>query len=322
MNSANATRDMPGATTTNSAPPQGEARIRGESSYDRVTSFLMATVLGAILVVGWLALVYVSNQAFASRVTPPLQIVDIGGGGGGSPEGTAGSMEKIEVAGAEATSFASNNTEDAGDFEEPSLQQAPGAMLDAISEAGESMAEVDIGAVMPSGGPVASGRKSSKLGTGGPGLGFGPGDGGISREQRWSIVFNPGQPAEEYARQLDALKVELAVVTPNNQLLYVAKFSSAQPTKRYGSGQKDNRLYFLWQGAGRKASDVELLKRAGVEVGENVLQFYPPAVEERLARLEVSYRGRQPSEIRVTRFQVVPSGTGYDFKVIAQEALR
>ena len=46
------------------------------------------------------------------------------------------------------------------------------------------------------------------------------------------------------------------------------------------------------------------------------------AGEERLARLEMSYRGRQPSEIRVTRFQVVPSGTGYDFKVIAQEGLR
>jgi hypothetical protein len=311
-----------GRPETEDPASAAEAKVRGESSYDRVTSFLMATVLGAILVVGWLALVYVSNQAFASRVTPPLEIIDIGGGGGGSPDGTAGSIEKIEVAGAEASAFASNNTEEAGDFEEPSLQQTPGAMLDAISEASESMAEVDIGAVMPSGGPVASGRRSSKLGTGGPGLGFGPGDGGVSREQRWSIVFNQGQPAEEYARQLDALKVELAVVTPNNQLLYVSNFSSPQPTKRYGSGQKDNRLYFLWQGAGRKASDVELLRRAGVEVGENVLQFYPPGVEERLARLEISYRGRQPSEIRVTRFQVVPAANGYDFKVIAQEALR
>lgn len=300
-----------------------EPRIRGESSYDRVTSFLMASVLGAILVVGWLALVYMSNQAFASRVTPPLQIIDVGGGGGGSPEGTAGSIEKIEVAGAEATAFASNNPEEAGDFEEPSLQQTPAALLDAITDASESMAEVDVGAVMPSGGPVASGRKSSKLGTGGPGLGFGPGDGGVSREQRWTIIFNPGQSIDEYARQLDALKVELAVVVPqSNQLVYVSNFSSATPTKRYGSGQKDNRLYFLWQGSGRKASDIALLRKAGVEVGENVFQFYPPGVEERLARLEVSYRGRQPGEIRVTRFQVIPAGNSYDFKVIAQEALR
>ena len=36
-------------------------------------------------------------------------------------------------------------------------QQTPAAMLDAVSEAGQSLAEVDIGADMPSGGPVASG---------------------------------------------------------------------------------------------------------------------------------------------------------------------
>ena len=67
--------------------------MRGESRYDKVTSFLMAVVLGAMLVVGWLALVYVSNQAYASRVTAPLQIIEVGGGGG-SPDGTAGSTEK------------------------------------------------------------------------------------------------------------------------------------------------------------------------------------------------------------------------------------
>ncbi len=196
-------------------------------------------------------------------------------------------------------------------------------MIDAISEAGESMAEVDIGAVMPSGGAVASGKRSSKLGTGGPGLGYGPGDGGVSREQRWSIIFTKGQSPDEYARQLDALKVELAVVNGPNQLVYVSNFSSPQPTKRYGTGQKDNRLYFLWQGAGRKQSDLDLLAKAGVPVGENVvLQFYPTEAENRLFQLERRYRGREPGEIRMTRFQVVPSGNSYDFKVIAQEALR
>ena len=158
-----------------------------------------------------------------------------------------------------------------------------------------------------SGGAVASGRRASKLGTGGPGLGFGPGDGGVAREQRWSIVYNPGQTPEEYARQLDALGVELAVISGTNQLTYVSHFSSPTPTKRFGSGQGDDRLYFLWQGRGRKASDVALLKKAGIDVGEGVvIQFYPKAVEATLAQLEVRYRGRQPAEIRVTRFSVVP----------------
>ncbi len=151
---------------------------------------------------------------------------------------------------------------------------------------------------------------------------MGPGDGGFAPEQRWSIIFKTGDSIEEYARQLDALHVELAVVIPPNQLVYVSNFSSPEPTKRYGTGRSDRRLYFLWQGGGRKASDVALLKRAGVEVGDTVIQFYPADVEEKLRQKEVRYRGRQPSEIRITRFQVVPTDNGYDFKVIAQEALR
>lgn len=300
-----------------------ESRILGESIYDRLTSFLIAVVLGALLIVGLMGLIYLTNQAYASRVTSPLQIIEVSGGGGGSPDGTPGSTEKIDVPGADAAPLASNNEEEAGDFEEPSVQATPGAMLDAAAEAGSGLAEVDLGPVMPSGGPVASGRRASKLGTGGPGLGFGPGDGGVAREQRWSIVYTPGQSPDEYARELDALGVELAVVAGPDQLVYLSNLSNPQPTRRVGSGRSDGRLYFLWQGRGRKTEDLALLKKAGIEVGEGVvLQFYPKAVEEQLAQLEVRYRGRQPGEIRVTRFSVVPKGNSYGFQVIAQETLR
>ncbi|WP_250846655.1 hypothetical protein [Aquisphaera insulae] len=310
-----------GPSTADGSPPA--PLVLGESLYDRVTSFLMAVIAGAAMVVGLLGIVYIANQAYASRVTAPLEIIEVSGGGGGSPDGTPGSTEKIDVPGADAAPFASNNEEEAGDFEEPSVQTTPGAMLDAVAEASSGLAEVDLGAVMPNGGAVATGRRASKLGTGGPGLGFGPGDGGVAREQRWSIVYNPGQTPDEYARQLDALKVELAVVSGPDQLTYVSNFSSPQPTKRIGNGRNDGRLYFLWQGRGRKASDITLLRKAGIEVGEGVvLQFYPRNVEEQLAQLEVRYRGRQPGEIRVTRFSVVARGDGYGFQVIAQETLR
>jgi hypothetical protein len=304
------------------AEPELELKVLGESKYDQITSMLMAVLAGVVLVVAWLGLVYVSTQAFASRVSAPLQIIDVFGGGGGSPDGTPGSTEKVDV-GADAAAMASNNEEAAGDFEEPSVQQTPGAMLDVAVEAGQSLAEVDLGAVMPSGGQVASGKRASKLGTGGPGLGFGPGDGGVPAEQRWSIIYKPGQTADEYARQLDSLGVEMAVVVPPDQLMYISNFSSPTPTKRQGAGRGDHRLYFLWQGRGRKESDITLLKKALVEVGDSVVfQFYPQAAERRLAELEVRFKGRQPGEIRVTRFTVVPSGNGYDFQVAAQEALR
>jgi hypothetical protein len=318
-------------TSSTSNPLNGPAskrsasgpKLHGESIYDRVTSFLMAVVLASFLIVGLLGLIYLTNQAFASRVTAPLQIVEVSGGGGGSPEGTPGSTEKVDVPGADAAALASNNEEESGDFEEPAVQATPGAMLDAAAEAGSGLAEVDLGAVMPGSGPVASGKRASKIGTGGPGLGFGPGDGGVAREQRWSIIYNSQQSPEDYARQLDALGVELAAVTGPDQLVFVSNFSGSEPTKRYGSGRGDDRLYFLWQGRGRKQSDIALLRKAGVEVGEGVvLQFYPKGVEDQLAQLEVRYRGRQPGEIRVTRFSVVPKGEGYGFQVMAQETLR
>ena len=307
-----------------SASTKFESRVLGESIYDRVTSFLIAVVLGALMIVGLMGLIYLTNQAYASRVTAPLQIIEVSGGGGGSPEGTPGSTEKIDVPGADAAALASNNEEEAGDFEEPAVQATPGAMLDAVAEAGSGLAEVDLGPVMPSGGAVASGKRASKLGTGGPGLGFGPGDGGVAREQRWSIVYNTGQSPDEYARQLDALGVELAVVAGPDQLIYLSNLSSAAAhaveldraaaTAASTSSGRDGDA---------KREDLALLRKAGIEVGEGVvLQFYPKGVEDQLAQLEVRYRGRQPGEIRVTRFSVVPKGDGYGFQVIAQETLR
>jgi hypothetical protein len=308
-------------TPTPGADPTGP-RVRGESLYDRVTSLLMAVVLGALIVVGWLALIYATNQAYASRVTAPLEIIEVYGGGGGSPEGTPGSTEAIDVPGAAAEEAASNNEAEAADFEEPSIEQTPTATIDAVAEASGEVAALDLAPAMDRGGPVAGGKRASKLGTGGPGFGFGPGDGGVRREDRWSIVTNPGQTLEEYARQLDALGVELATIS-NGQMVYASHFSGPNPTRRTGTGQGDDRLYFLWQGQGRKASDVALLAKAGIDVGEGVIfQFYPRGVEDTLAQLEVRYRGRQPSEIRVTRFSVVAQGDGYGFAVLDQQTLR
>ena len=323
MSQMSARPATPADKDKNAAEPEIEAKVLGESKYDQITSMLMAVLCGVVLVVAWLGLIYISTQAYAARVSAPLQIIEVFGGGGGSPDGTPGSTEKIDIAGADASAMASNNEEAAGDFEEPSVQQTPGAMLDVAVEAGQSLAEVDLGAVMPSGGQVASGKRASKIGTGGPGLGFGPGDGGVPAEQRWSIVYPPGQPESEYARQLDALGVEMAVIVPPDQLVYVSNFSSPTPTKRQGAGRGDHRLYFLWQGRGRKESDIGLLRKAGIEVGESVVfQFYPQEAERRLSELEVKYKGRQPAEIRVTRFTVVPSGSGFDFQVAAQDPLR
>lgn len=316
---------MSAATLGPQAPTTAEAPaplVRGESDFDRVSSLLLAVILGAALIFGWLALVYATNQAYQRRVTAPLEIVDVSGGGGGTPEGQIGGIETVQVAGGAESDRASNNEEEAAEFEEASVQETPSAMLDTVSEAGQNLAEVDVGAVMPTGGKVATGRRASKIGNGAVGYGFGPGDGGVRKEDRWTILASPGQTAEEYARQLDALKIELAIVQ-GKQMLYMSNFSADQPVRRAGTGIGDNRLYFIWRGQGRKATDLALLSKAGIEVGEGVIfQFYPPAVEQRLAQLEVRFKGRQPGEIRRTQFRIVPASGGYDFEVVSQETLR
>ena len=236
----------------------------------------MAVVLGAILVVGWLALVYVSNQAYASRVTPPLQIIEVGGGGGGSPDGTRRLDREGRRRRRGGRGIRLEQRGEPGDFEEPSVQQAPGAMLDAVVRGRREHGR---------GGPR---RRDAQRRTGRqrqagvqarhrrarPGL--------RARRRRRLAASSAGASSsrraspEEYARQLDALGVELAVVVPPNQLLYVSNFSSPQPTKRYGTGQERPPPLLPLARSGRKASDVALLKKAGIEVGENVvLQFYP-----------------------------------------------
>ncbi len=198
--------------------------------------------------------------------------------------------------------------------------ETPPTMLDAAADVGELLADLS----QPiTGQQVASGKRASRVGAGVPGFGSGTGGGGLGPEDRWSILYNPGQTSEEYARQLDALGVELATINGPDTLVYASNFSAAKPTVRIGPSRGDERLYFAWQGRGRKASDVELLQKAGISVGEKpILQFYPKRVESTLAQLEVRYRGLQPSEIRVTRFRVVPQAGSYGFEVIDQQALR
>jgi len=305
-----------------SLPNTGTPLIRVESAHDRVTSFLMAVILGAFLVFGWLSIIAATTSAYRTRSTPPVRVIEVSGGGGGTPEGKVGSVEEINVPGGEAADKASNNEEQATEFEAPLVENRPAAMLDSVVDAGENLAEVDVSTVTPSGGKLASGKRRSKVGDGGPGFGFGPGDGGVRREDRWSILYKPGSTADEYARQLDAFKVEMAIIE-DGHLVYVSNFSDPKPTRRTGSGSDDRRLYFVWRGQGRKESDITLLSKAGLNVGEGVIfQFYPNAVEEALSQLEVKYKGRQPAEIRSTRFGVVSNGGDYEFEVLSQEALR
>lgn len=305
-----------------------EPLVRGESQVDRATAMLMSLVIGVGIIVGWLYLIYCTSQAYQAKAVAPVEIVEVSGGGGGSPEGEAGASESVDVAGGDPGDAASNaSAEDTSGYEEPAVEQTSSAVLDGMAAAAD--ADLGEGAEMSapmSGGSVASGKRASKIGTGGIGLGSGgPGDGGVTRENRWVIIYPPGQAAEEYARQLDGLGVELAAFGGSNSLQIATNFSGTpvKRTKLVSQFNQEKRLYFTWAGTTRKGNDIELLKKAKIDPGDRpILAVYPPGVEDKLAQLEQKYKGRAPAEIRQTRFSVIGSGSSWDFAVMSQTPLR
>jgi hypothetical protein len=287
---------------------------------------LMAVIIGVACAVGWVFIQFATDRAFRAREQPRIEIIEVAGGTGGSPDVDPSARATLNVAGGAPQRSASNNMEDASEFEEPQIEMTNQVVLDAFVEApADEVMDVDIAEALPNAGPVASGIRASKLGNSPIGYGFGggPGDGGVPREQRWVILYPAGQSPDEYAQQLDFFGIELAIPYGTSSLEYASGFSRGSPARRTGLAKADKRMFFLWQGGTRKAHDMTLLQRAGLQVGNKpIFQFFPAALEDQLAQAEVRFAGRQPAQIKSTRFSVVAAGNGYEFRVVAQEPLR
>ncbi len=289
------------------APPMPVMKV---TSYDRVSSFMMAVV--AALVISVLAVVSVW---YIRRPPPPSELVP---------------LEMLEVSGG----FEDGNIDDTWDLQSPDPED-PNASLEeeteevSIEEVLENVVELSDQATEQLEQVVAdsaanSGKVGSATGTGGRPLGSGPGAGGISREQRWFIRFGRDASVDEYAKQLDFFGIELGVLQPQGQLVYVSGLSGSPRKRTADSGKGENRLYMTWQSGERRATDEELLKKAGVPTTRQsvIFHFYPPKTEQQLASLEYNYKKRAAQEIRRTYFIAQKQGSGYIFNVTRQTYLR
>jgi hypothetical protein len=229
---------------------------------------------------------------------------------GAGPGGAAG------IAGRRGGRFAGC---DASEAETPSEQTEIEATLEAAVELSDAAAQqvqqqFDVGI-------QSTGKPGSAKGTGRAPLGFGPGTGGLPREQRWFVRFGDRAAVDEYARQLDFFKIELGALLPDGRLAYLSKLSTPKPQARFvQTGANEKRLYMTWQGGERRGADVELFKRAGIDITAEttVFHFYPPELESRLATLEKEYRNKNVKQIRRTYFSVDTEGAGYKLKVTRQ----
>ena len=312
------------------AKPEPEAKpyepmVHGESSYDRVSSMLMSCVIGASIIVAWLWLINYTNSAYAAKTPPPVTLIEVyGDGTSGAPDGdTKGQGDSVDNGAPAGAQAATGSSEDASSFEEPAPQATTSATLDAFAtatdapvEGGEVMAENNVG------GAVAGGRKASFKGNGikGMGTGTGNGPGGASRENRWVFEFAPGQGEDEYARMLDFFGVELATPAGSNTLAYASGFQGA-PVTHTGLTRQEARIYFSWSSPARKRFDVQLLAKAGIKADASsiIIQFFSKKFEDKIAQTEYNFKGRQPGEIRKTRFKIIGSGSSFDVQVLSQD---
>jgi hypothetical protein len=286
--------------------------VLGVTRYDNTRAFMLAVVLSLLGAVAILFLEYLSNiEPVPTDDQVALELVELPGGYEDGVFGETTDVESPEMPAEDPTV-----TEIESDVNE--TEQALENVID-LSEQATSQAprqlEMDY---------QTEGKKGSATGTGRRALGFGGGTGsGFPREMRWYVRFSNEGTMDAYARQLDFFRIQFGVLTPDGQLTYVSNFSKARPDSQVvGSGKDEKRLYFTWQGGGRKDTDIKLFAKAGVNASNGtIFHFYPPDVENKMALLERQYKNRPANEIRRTYFIVEPEGEGYKFTVTRQTYL-
>ncbi|MFO0944765.1 MAG: hypothetical protein U1D30_02280 [Planctomycetota bacterium] len=200
-------------------------------------------------------------------------------------------------------------------FDSPEVAEVMSNVLDAIAQN-----EADYLDPSRQEGQRAAGRGGSPGGTGKKGTGEGSST--LPRALRWSINYTNTQTLASYARLLDYFKIELGVARGAERIVYVSNFSRGSPIIQRG-GATEERLYFLWKDAGRRKADMDLLAKAKVPTDNaTIVQFFPAGLEDQLAKLERDFKGKEPKEIRQTRFGVRRKGDGFEFYVIDQSYIR
>ena len=318
-----------------SSAPESSRRSRAISvsvtKLDRTTAQLIALCLFMGLVLLFLMTVWFSNlKPSRMLAAAPLQITD--DDFGGDPDGAPGESLKIDSpeppsadaqAGEDFTETAEMPDTAPTDVVADVADLATDMVNQEVTEDGDAPQVVR--AFMPA--PLTVRKPGSSQGTGTKrGLGEGKGTkGGVSREIRWQVKFADRVTLEEYAAQLDFFGIELGALMPDGKLILVSKLSEARPTtKTVTSGADEKRLYFTWRGGLRKAGDLEIFQKAGVNASNAVmiLHFYPPVTENVLANIEIQYKNRKPIEIKRTYFVVRRAKDGYEFAVSSQTYLR
>lgn len=285
------------STAGTSSPKSNRQRLEGVqlrvSPYERVASTIVALLAMVSFAVLTLAVLVITRRMTSPPPAIAVQLLDEPSGRGDHATGTELDMQ-------------APGQEEFPDLSEPRIEELINSVSDVLAANAPS---VDTFGVSASAGLGSGDRRAP-----GP---LGDAD-VIPRTERWEVAY-PATTLDTYARQLDFFGIELGVVGGGRKVMeYVSDFSSAQPKVRsLDKAAEERRLYFTWRSGRLQEFDRQLVARAGVPLsGRQVLQFYPPEVEQRLAVLETEAAGgRTARAIAKTRFAVRRAGSGFEFYV-------
>jgi hypothetical protein len=291
---------------------------------------------------------YMMDWALDFSKPLPVDLVEIGGGSGGSPDGDNKEAGDPNAKGGEeaaANTQIAKTTPDEKppetDLSTPSLDplQLPeiksqdGRLFDESNQAVQALSQIQKDArvklfdsLKPADGkgPRGSGKGGGPgHGDGtGTGDGTGPGKGGNlnvrqRRVLRWQIDFRV-RDVQDHLRQFDGLGAILAVPDPRGGYRVFRDLKHRPLVGKLEDISKINRIWFIDTLQEHPDSVSELSRALGMPPAPHIVAFFPQKLEEQMARDEERFRGVSEDKIDLREkivFQVRPAGGGYEVVV-------
>ena len=140
--------------------------------------------------------------------------------------------------------------------------------------------------------------------------------------KRWSIDHNV-ENISQYARQLSFFDLDIAVIQIENRgIVRLRDVAVSPPGDQFESKcrkEKEVALFYSRQHQILKGWDETLAEENGIDLeGSFTVLFYPVKTRVLLRQVENAYLqqvGRNLSEVRQSRFKIVPSADGFEFKL-------
>lgn len=287
----------------NVTKPSGSRSIRPNprsyllrvTRYENVASLVIALLILVGMAVLIMFLLWLRSTILAAQVAVPVQLEQIGEGGG---LGDSMEFEDVEEVGLET------------ELEDPELMETLPTISDAVATKAAILEDPSL-------------FDAEKTGRGGPkGDGRAPGSGGgrPGRPRRWEIVFDRGNTVETYARQLDFFRIWLGVPMADGRVVFAYNLAKDRPDTATKTYEEEKRMYLTWLGQGMQEADRELLAKADIDPGNRpILKFIEDEVAADLQTKEKAKAGPDKvDKVRATRFGVRAAGRGYEFYVIDQ----